>query len=383
MCQDFGGNACGGCQTLPDDPGNGCGECGVYACNGAEALRCEDQGYNTCGGCGELAGEPGADCGACGTWQCTLDQTRVTCQDPGNNACGGCGPIAGGTFGAACGTCGRYECVDGNTVACDDPGKNACLVCGDLQTQPGDLCDGCGTVLCNGTTGQTYCDRRHCPPTPSAVRVIHGLEDGPEFDARVDSTIPLTGFGYPDTSAYVRVLPGSHTIDLYRAGTGFSEFFFRYEVTVQPSELVTLVIGGLADGEYGVDNLYRFSDTRETAPGLFRLRYTHMLADVPGPVMDEPGPVDIELYYDGSVELAARVEDIEFGTTSDFIDLPAGAYNLLVYPDNGTLPIGVFDSLPAFTGGDVWSFVHVGTWGQGLGDQRIFYLSTLGYSLFP
>ena len=50
-------NACGGCATLPANPGDSCGDCGTVACAGEDATTCDDPGFNVCGACGAVPEE--------------------------------------------------------------------------------------------------------------------------------------------------------------------------------------------------------------------------------------------------------------------------------------------------------------------------------------
>ena len=43
-------NACGGCAQLPAAPGDSCGECGTFECDGLDAVRCNDPGLARCPG---------------------------------------------------------------------------------------------------------------------------------------------------------------------------------------------------------------------------------------------------------------------------------------------------------------------------------------------
>ncbi|MBU1241013.1 hypothetical protein KKF84_10085, partial [Myxococcota bacterium] len=134
--------------------GGACGTCGVYTCQGSEALTCSDPGANTCGGCSVLPHPVGSTCGVCGLYACD-GANAVQCVDPGLNACGGC-TVLGHTLGAACGTCGVYTCQGSEAVTCSDPGANTCGGCTALPYEPGDAC-ACseGSYTCNGADAVT------------------------------------------------------------------------------------------------------------------------------------------------------------------------------------------------------------------------------------
>ena len=54
---------------LDAEAGDPCGECGAYACDVSGGLRCDDPGLNACGGCGTLDNAPGESCGDGGVYE--------------------------------------------------------------------------------------------------------------------------------------------------------------------------------------------------------------------------------------------------------------------------------------------------------------------------
>ncbi len=128
---DEGLNACDGCGMLTGNPGDTCGDgtCGegTLTCNGQQLVCMPDDPdaeLNACGGCESLVGELGAACGQCGVYACDGDNA-VICNDPGFNDCGTCGPVP-------------QEVCDGNDNDCDgeiDEISNCCqgIACPDFQ----------------------------------------------------------------------------------------------------------------------------------------------------------------------------------------------------------------------------------------------------------
>ncbi|MBU1537189.1 hypothetical protein KKF84_17870 [Myxococcota bacterium] len=149
LCDDPGANECGGCEVLSNAPGTSCGACKTYVCQGADATTCEDTGPNACGGCTVLSNPVGAACGTCGEYVCS-GEDGTTCEEAVANACGGCETLAH-DLGDACGACGVYTCVagDDNAVRCDEV-VNECGGCAQLSGQSGDDCGTCGQLVCDG-----------------------------------------------------------------------------------------------------------------------------------------------------------------------------------------------------------------------------------------
>lgn len=173
-CDDGDGavthNSCGGCNELPNTLGEDCLECGVYTCDGPEAVVCGTRPDYTIvdpdcrceaglivardtDGDGEgtrLCEEnPGSDCN-------DGDETYVT------NACGGCSELPG-TVGAPCNECGVYAC-NGTALACVPPSGAAGRRCVDGNTRQ--ACVGTGfwdlPVDCTNVCYQGNCET--CTP---------------------------------------------------------------------------------------------------------------------------------------------------------------------------------------------------------------------------
>ena len=198
-------NGCGGTSSLTGEPGSTCEECGVWACDGEEAVQClggtdtstdpencgtcgnqctadqfctsgSCQSYNSCGGTSSLDGEPDQTCGDCGVWTCQGEEA-VSCEgevnlqtDPDNcgicgndcaideycdagscevfNGCGGTGDLAGEP-NQPCGDCGVWVCTGSNSVSCQGEVE--------LQTDP-DNCGSCG----NDCAINAYCEAGGC-----------------------------------------------------------------------------------------------------------------------------------------------------------------------------------------------------------------------------
>ncbi len=176
-------NVCGGCAVLPEgaEVGGECGqgECpGTFACDGNDLLICTGAGVNVCGGCDTLDNDPGDACGQCGEFVCNgdnavrceenlrtfffdedgdgfgeTDDTRQLCAAEGNyraeqgGDCNDDNPNVKPNIDEAC---------DGQDTNCngqiDEGVTNTCGGCGELEQDPGEPCLDCapGIVACDG-----------------------------------------------------------------------------------------------------------------------------------------------------------------------------------------------------------------------------------------
>ncbi len=153
---EHGRNFCGGCRTFSPVElaalGTRCGPtpaCGVFACRGPDVLACPPR--NACGGCATLPGQPGTACGNCGQFACVGTHEAVVCAGQhARNACGGCSTLPAPP-GAACGTCGQVACSGTDAVVCaGQHPQNACGGCAALSAQPGTSCGPGRIFVCSG-----------------------------------------------------------------------------------------------------------------------------------------------------------------------------------------------------------------------------------------
>jgi hypothetical protein len=117
-------NSCGGCTTLANAIGEDCGDCGVYACDGTDAVLCaskpdpiQDPDCRCFAG---LIVARDTDGDGAGTRLCEQNP-GIDCSD-GNGSfvtdgCGGCEESPPGALGSPCNQCGVYTC-NGTAIVC-------------------------------------------------------------------------------------------------------------------------------------------------------------------------------------------------------------------------------------------------------------------------
>ena len=151
------------------------------------------------------------------------------------------------------------------------------------------------------------------------VRVVHASPDAPAVDVLVDGQRALTDIEFREVTSYaplradqydVEVVPGGLdapvVIDL--TGPDAVNLFYNRDYTV--------VAVGLLDS---IEPLLLVDDNRPLPPTQARVRFVHASPDAPA--------VDIAV-QDGPVLFA----DVAFKATGDYVQVPAGTYDLEVRP---------------------------------------------------
>jgi hypothetical protein len=357
-CADPGHNVCGGCGVVQEREmlGERCGECGVLVCNDdLNGILCENAPFNACGGCAPLEGTPGEECGECSGEYICGGADSVICDGGDPNVCGGCTALEDIALGEECGACGLYACEGEEAIVCDDPGLNSCLLCEVLEQVPGAPCDvdGCGDIVCDDELGVS-CDTRRCPSQPTAFRFFHGL-DGANVDVALDGSF-FYAFEPGVSTVYVRATPGAHTLSFYEEGRALVEgdLLFHYPFELAEGENITLAFMGVTDGDYGVDNIYRFTDDATPVEGRVRLRWIHSYYGVLG------GNVRVDGVKDGETQIF--FSSLGFGQT-ETITIDPGVYEVSVRSANGGIVYARFNRAFTFLGGNVRTMMHLGRTG--------------------
>jgi len=166
-------NSCGGCAVLPHAVGEDCGDCGVYACDGTEAVKCVSKpGPVEDSDCRCLAGLIVAkDTDGDGAGSKFCEQNPGTDCNDGNGSfitdeCGGCNESPPGALGSGCNTCGLLTC-NGTAIVCgtnpsagghcrDDKNRQTCNASGFWVDDPSPCPNACYQGSCQLCTPGTF-----------------------------------------------------------------------------------------------------------------------------------------------------------------------------------------------------------------------------------
>lgn len=149
------------------------------------------------------------------------------------------------------------------------------------------------------------------------VRVLHASPDAPAVDVHLDDTIvdALTNVPFGTISSYLEIPAGAHNVKVYATGTT--------ESPVIDAD-VTVAVGG----KYTIaatDAVASISaQVIEDAPApdceSASVRVVHFSADAPA----------VDIAVAGSDPADAVVKNLEYPNATDYVTLPAGAYDLEV-----------------------------------------------------
>ena len=194
----------------------------------------------------------------------------------------------------------------------------------------------CVTALGIGTEGDACID------------VVHASPDAPAVDVYLDGAKALENLAFGSFSGWVAVPAGEHQVQVVPTGGGVASAVIDVEVTLEAGAAYQVAATGLVAAI--TPQVYQV-DLSDVADGQSRIRVIHNSPDAPA--------VDIAV-KGGDV----LISNLAFPAASDFLVVPAGAYDLEVRP-TGTMDVAL--DLPGVTleAGMVYDVFAIGTLADG------------------
>jgi hypothetical protein len=167
--------------------------------------------------------------------------------------------------------------------------------------------------------------------TGARVRVAHLAPDAPNVDVYLDDTRVLTNVPFRTISPYLEVAPGMHRFRV--VPTGEDRDYALIDVTTAIADGTQYTVA--ATGTLAPDDAAEFGGTifadenYAPNPDTAKLRVIHTAANAPA--------VDV---YAGDASAtdtapgARLIAGLPYGRASDYLFVPAGAYQVRVYPTN-------------------------------------------------
>jgi hypothetical protein len=160
-------------------------------------------------------------------------------------------------------------------------------------------------------------------PAPTAdetqVRVVHLSADAPAVDVAVDGgDVVVSELAYPDATDYLTLPAGEYDLEIRAAGTTDVAFDIDPLTLDAGMSYSAFAIGSLADGTFtvlpAVDATAEMAGEGEADTALVRV--LHGSPDAPA----------VDVYANGGAVLT----DVPFGVISDYLEVPAGEYQIQV-----------------------------------------------------
>jgi Domain of unknown function (DUF4397) len=148
------------------------------------------------------------------------------------------------------------------------------------------------------------------------VRVLHASPDAPAVDVFVNGTLTLTNVPFFTASDYLDLPAGSYRVQVAPTGQPASAAVIDATATVEAGKAYTVAATGLVAAikpTIFVDNL------SAPASGNAKIRVYHLSPDAPAVDVKPAG---------GS----ALISGLAFPQASDYLEVPAGSYDLQVTP---------------------------------------------------
>jgi hypothetical protein len=161
------------------------------------------------------------------------------------------------------------------------------------------------------------------------VRIIDTSAEAPQLDIYEGDAALAYNLGFGTVSSYVSIAPGVSTVSAHAAGT--KETLSSFHGGFAASGRYTIL---LSSGPTGTVSETVLADQSVAAPaGLASIR-------VIGQARRGAGSVDIYLVRTGMALAETRplMTNVSFGESGEYVNVPAGAYRIVVVPAGSTVP---------------------------------------------
>jgi Domain of unknown function (DUF4397) len=193
------------------------------------------------------------------------------------------------------------------------------------------------TLLLAATAFTAACDDddNTGPDGEARVRVVHASPDAPDVDVLLDDSEVLSDVPYLAASEYLETTAGEHNVKVNAAGT---TTVIDTDVTLADGSDYTVIAAGSAAA---IEPILLEDDNAPPSAGNARVRAMHGAPSAPA--------VDIYLTVPGADldDEAPALSGVEFGDVADYVEAPAGSYQVrvtlagtkTVVIDSGTLTL--------------------------------------------
>ena len=210
-------------------------------------------------------------------------------------------------------------------------------------------------ALTVGIAGTACSEDDTTEPTPvtANVRVVHASPDAPNVDVLVDNVVVLTNVPYEAASAYLAVPAGTRNFKVNATGT--TTTVIDADVAVTSGMYYTVMATGPVAS---IQPLVLTDDLTNPAAGNVKVRLVHGAPSAPN--------VDIYVTAPGAdISMTApTLTDVPFRGYSDYLEVPAGSYQVRITP-TGTKTVALDTGTLAVTAGQIRTGVALDATGGG------------------
>jgi hypothetical protein len=212
------------------------------------------------------------------------------------------------------------------------------------------------TLLLAATAVTVACgddDDNTGPEGEARVRVVHASPDAPDVDVLVDDAEALADVPYLAASDYLELSAGDHNVKVNAAGTATT--VIDADVTLADGTDYSVLASGLVAS---IAPIVLEDDNSPPAAGNAKVRAIHGAPSAPA--------VDVYITAPGA-DLSGEtpaLSGVEFGDVSNYIEAPAGDYQVRVAP-TGTTTVVIDSGTLTLAGGQIRTAIAVDAVGGG------------------
>jgi hypothetical protein len=212
------------------------------------------------------------------------------------------------------------------------------------------------TLLLAATAFTAACDDDDDTTGPegeSRVRVVHASPDAPDVDVLLDDAEVLSDVPYLAASGYLETTDGDHNLKVNAAGT--TTTVIDADVTLTDATDYTVIASGLLAQ---IEPIVLEDDNTAPAAGSVRVRAMHGAPSAPA--------VDVYVTAPGAdlATAAPTLAGVGFGDVSDYLEVPAGDYQVRVTPA-GSKTVAIDSGALTLSSGQVRTVIAVDAAGGG------------------
>ena len=191
------------------------------------------------------------------------------------------------------------------------------------------------------------------PTDEARVRVVHASPDAPAVDVLVDGAEVLADVPYLGVSEYLDLSAGERSLTVNAAGTPTT--VIDADVRLAEGADYTVIAGGTVGS---IAPIVLQDDNTAPAAGNARVRAIHGAPGAPA--------VDVYVTAPGAdlAQVAPTLTGVEFGDVADYLEVPAGDYQVRVTP-TGDTNVVIDSGVLSLAGGQVRTAIAVDAAGGG------------------